>query len=52
MGFLFLLVLCLLFSNKDIDRVTIPTQPANIDGISYLLADDEEVKSFLSEYLK
>ena len=42
----------LLFSNKDIDRVTIPTQPANIDGISYLLADDEEVKSFLSEYLK
>jgi LCP family protein required for cell wall assembly len=42
----------LLFSNKDIDRVTIPTQPANIEGISYLLADDEEVKSFLSEYLK
>ena len=42
----------LLFSNKDIDRITIPTQPANIDGISYLLADDEEVKSFLSEYLK
>ena len=42
----------LLFSNKDIDRVTIPTQPANIDGISYLLADDEEVKSFLSEYLR
>ncbi len=42
----------LLFSNKDIDRVTIPTQAANIDGISYLLTDDEEVKSFLSEYLK
>ena len=42
----------LLFSNKDIDRVTIPTQPANIDGISYLLADDEEVRQFLSEYLK
>jgi len=32
--------------------VTIPTQPANIDGISYLLADDDEVKKFLSEYLK
>jgi LCP family protein required for cell wall assembly len=42
----------LLFSNKDIDRVTIPTQGANIDGISYLLADDEEVREFLSEYLK
>lgn len=42
----------LLFSSKDIDRVTIPTQPASIDGISYLLANDGEVKEFLSEYLK
>ena len=42
----------LLFSNKDINRVTIPTEGANIDGISYLLADDEEVKEFLSEYLE
>ncbi len=42
----------LLFSNKDIERVTIPTSGANIDGISYLLADEEEVKEFLSDYLK
>lgn len=42
----------LLFSNKDIERVTIPTTGAVIDGISYLLADEEEVKGFLSDYLK
>jgi len=42
----------LLFSNKDIERVTIPTRGATIDGISYLLADEEEVKAFLSDYLK
>jgi len=42
----------LLFSSNDIERVTIPTKGANIDGISYLLADKEEVKEFLSDYLK
>ena len=42
----------LLFSNKDIERLTIPVTGATIDGISYLLADEEEVKEFLSEYLK
>jgi LCP family protein required for cell wall assembly len=42
----------LLFSNKDIERVTIPTTGATIDGISYLLADEDEVKAFLSDYLK
>jgi LCP family protein required for cell wall assembly len=42
----------LLFSNKDIERITIPVTGATIDGISYLLADEEEVKQFLSDYLK
>ncbi len=42
----------LLFSNKDIERITIPTRGATIDGVSYLLADEEEVKEFLSDYLK
>jgi len=42
----------LLFSSNDIERVTIPTTGANIDGISYLLADEEEVREFLLDYLK
>lgn len=42
----------LLFSSNDIERVTIPTTGANIEGISYLLADEEEVKEFLLDYLK
>jgi polyisoprenyl-teichoic acid--peptidoglycan teichoic acid transferase len=42
----------LLFSGKDIDRVTIPASPASIEGISYLIADEEEVKEFLADYLK
>ena len=42
----------LLFSNKEINRVTIPTSPANIEGISYLVADEEEVKEFLKDYIK
>ena len=42
----------LLFSSKDIERVTIPVTGATIDGISYLLADEEEVRQFLSDYLK
>jgi len=42
----------LLFSSKDMNQVTIPTEPANIDGISYLIADKEEVISFLNDYLK
>src|SRR3989304_6037974 len=40
----------LLFSSKDMNQVTIPTEPANIDGISYLIADKEEVISFLNDY--
>jgi len=42
----------LLFSNKDMNRITIPTTYANIDGISYLIADEDEVKEFLSLYLE
>jgi len=41
----------LLFSNKDINQITIPTKAANIDGISYLVADEKEVKEFLSKYI-
>jgi LCP family protein required for cell wall assembly len=42
----------LLFPSKDMNQITIPTEPANIDGISYLIADKEEVVDFLSDYLK
>lgn len=41
----------LLFSDKELNRVTIPTTGANIEGISYQIAEEEEVKSFLSQYL-
>jgi len=42
----------LLFSSKDVNWLTIPAEPANIDGISYLIADRDEVIDFLSDYLK
>lgn len=42
----------LLFSSKDINSVTIPTVSAYIDNISFQIADEEEVKEFLSDYLK
>ena len=42
----------LLFSSKDINRITIPTKSAMIDDISYQIADEDEVKEFLSYYLK
>ena len=42
----------LLFSSKDFNRITIPAEPGNIDGISYMIADEDEVKDFLSDYLK
>jgi len=41
----------LLFSNKDINQITIPTKAANIDGISYLVADEKEVKEFLRKHI-
>jgi polyisoprenyl-teichoic acid--peptidoglycan teichoic acid transferase len=42
----------LIFSNKDIERVTIPGKSKTIDNVSYVVVDDEEVKEFLSPYLK
>ncbi|MDP3012375.1 MAG: LCP family protein [Candidatus Hydromicrobium sp.] len=42
----------LLFSSKNINRITIPTKSAMIDDISYQIADEDEVKEFLSGYLK
>lgn len=42
----------LLFSSRDINRITIPTKSAMIDDVSYQIADEDEVKEFLSGYLK
>jgi len=42
----------LLFSSKDMNQITIPTKSANIDDISWEIADKEEVANFLSDYLK
>jgi len=42
----------LLFSSKDMNQITVPTESADIDGISYLIADKDEVADFLSDYLK
>jgi len=42
----------LLFSSKNINRIMIPTKSAMIDDISYQIADEDEVKEFLSGYLK
>lgn len=42
----------LLFSGGDMNRVTIPTVSAYIDNISFQIAEEEEVKEFLSDYLK
>lgn len=43
--------LTLLLSNRDIQRITIPTRPDNIGGISYLIANEKEVKEFLAKYI-
>ena len=42
----------LLFSSKDMNRITVPTKSAMIDDISYQIVDEDEVKEFLSGYLK
>lgn len=42
----------LLFSSKDINRIMIPTKSAMIDDVSYQIVDEDEVKEFLSGYLK
>ncbi|MDZ7837441.1 MAG: LCP family protein [Actinomycetota bacterium] len=39
-------------SSEDINRLTIPTSGANIDGISYLIADPVQVREYLSQYIK
>ncbi len=46
------LAITLMFSNKDIERITIPGKTANIDGVSYVIVNEEEVKEFLSKYIK
>ncbi|MGM0366425.1 MAG: LCP family protein [Actinomycetota bacterium] len=40
------------FSSEDMNRLTIPTEGATIDGISYLIADPDEVKQYLSGYME
>ncbi|MEA2016688.1 MAG: LCP family protein [Actinomycetota bacterium] len=42
----------LLFASKDINWLTIPVEPAYIDGVSYLIADKDEVRDYLDDYLK
>jgi len=41
----------LVFSDKDIERITIPGKTATIDGISYVVIDVDEVREFLKPYL-
>jgi LCP family protein required for cell wall assembly len=41
----------LIFSDKDIERITLPGKTATIDGISYVLVDEEEAKDFVSKYI-
>jgi len=46
------LAITLMFSNKDIERITIPGKTANIGGVSYVIVNEKEVKEFLSKYIK
>ena len=41
-----------MFSNKDIERITIPGKTANIDGIRYVVVDERQVKEFLKGYVE
>jgi len=41
----------LVFSDKNIERITIPGKTATIDGISYVIIDEKEAKEFLSKYI-
>jgi polyisoprenyl-teichoic acid--peptidoglycan teichoic acid transferase len=41
----------LVFSDKDIERITIPGETATIDGISYVVIDVDQVREFLKPYL-
>ncbi len=40
------------FVPKEFETITIPTQPAFIDGVSYLIADEEQVKLLLKERME
>jgi len=42
----------LFLSNKEVNWLTIPVEPAYIEGISYLIADEGEVKDFLNDNIK
>jgi len=42
----------LIFSDKNIERVTIPGRSQTIEGVSYVTVDKQEVKEFLEPYLK
>jgi LCP family protein required for cell wall assembly len=41
----------LLLSDRDFIQVTIPGKSQTIEGVSYVISDEEQVKEFLSEYL-
>src|SRR3990172_7531658 len=45
------LAITLMFSNKDIERITIPGKTDNIDGVSYVVVNEKEVKEFLIKYI-
>ncbi|MCL5070609.1 MAG: LCP family protein [Actinobacteria bacterium] len=46
------LAITLMLSNKNIERITIPGKTANIDGVSYVVVNEKEVKEFLGKYIK
>lgn len=46
------LAITLMLSNKNIERITIPGKTATIDGISYVVVNEKEVKEFLGKYIK
>ncbi len=41
-----------LLSDRDFEQITIPGKSATIDGVSYVISDEEEVREFLSDYLQ
>ena len=41
----------LLLSDRDFIQITIPGKSQTIDGVSYVISDEAQVKEFLSEYL-
>ncbi len=48
----FSLGLFMFLSSRDMNRLTIPSEGATIDGISYLIAEPEKVRQYLSEYME